>query len=451
MLLPKNAPDYRGNAAASLIIENADSSPMRWQRLRERIEQDILNGTFSASEPIPSNKMLQSRYNVSYPTLRKALDSLVEENILQVFHRWYRIAPITVMSRTSLKIVLLAAMDTGKKQPALTVLGEEFLRTIEAECSRSRIEFQLITYEYEKDIPVYADYNTKRRCKLPADDSIAGYLFPIASPYVAFKPALLEVIAAGKPVAVYDELGNTVQEPEITRHKLVKHFVSASGKAPGLHYGRFLRTLGHKNIAFFSPFHGELWSQHRLEGLRQCYRPEDNCSCFAYTVNKKPQEYDTDKFHNPDLEMIRRACEAFEKQFPLLSHYITESVIGRAGFYRWMAPVFAGLHPLFEDAHKNRSITAWVAVNELTATLAMDFLNSTNVRIPRDLSLVSFDDTGNSIKKRITSYNFNITAVARAMLAYVMKSDYLAVFKKPRPIIIEGMIVERATTTRAGI
>ncbi|MBD3321582.1 MAG: hypothetical protein GF350_10860 [Chitinivibrionales bacterium] len=76
----------------------------------------------------------------------------------------------------------------------------------------------------------------------------------------------------------------------------------------------------------------------------------------------------------------------------------------------------------------------------------MDFLNRKKIAVPGRISLIGFDDTAEALQHHLTSYNFNVEALMRLMLNYIVNTR--SVPKKKHPVEVDGMIVERATVGR---
>ena len=83
--------------------------------------------------------------------------------------------------------------------------------------------------------------------------------------------------------------------------------------------------------------------------------------------------------------------------------------------------IYEKMQPLFDKALQDKSITAWVMANDFAATIAIDYLKERNVRVPDDLSMISFDNTLDAMEYQLTSYDFNnhgtITLILRSILA----------------------------------
>jgi hypothetical protein len=63
------------------------------------------------------------------------------------------------------------------------------------------------------------------------------------------------------------------------------------------------------------------------------------------------------------------------------------------------------------------------------------------------LSVVSFDDTPEALHHGLTSYNFDVPAVVRAMLSHLHepRASRLAA-RQHAPVVIEGFVTERGTS-----
>jgi hypothetical protein len=102
----------------------------------------------------------------------------------------------------------------------------------------------------------------------------------------------------------------------------------------------------------------------------------------------------------------------------------------------------AALQPLLESALADPGITAWVTANDFTATLALTFIKSKGVRVPADLSLISFDDSTQAVRNNFSSYNFNPTALATFILGTIVGRDPFA----GADARVSGFVVNRGST-----
>ncbi|MBD3216615.1 MAG: hypothetical protein GF311_28630 [Candidatus Lokiarchaeota archaeon] len=100
---------------------------------------------------------------------------------------------------------------------------------------------------------------------------------------------------------------------------------------------------------------------------------------------------------------------------------------------------------LFEKALQQPEITAWVAANDEVALWALDLLAEKGVRVPKEISVMGFDDRTEALQERLTSYNFNFRAIIPAMIDFVLRKERSLAHRMRKPLEIEGTIIERQT------
>jgi len=103
--------------------------------------------------------------------------------------------------------------------------------------------------------------------------------------------------------------------------------------------------------------------------------------------------------------------------------------------------------PLMEQALACPGVTAWAAGNDRSALIALAFLKERGVRVPDDLSVVSFDDLPQAYAAGLTSYNFNESAGVRAVFSHVLGvGPRVRGVPAHEPVEIEGFMSVRATS-----
>jgi GntR family transcriptional regulator len=55
-----------------------------WQQVADHVRELILNGTYSAGQPLPSEEALAAEFGVSRPTIREGIKTLVAEGLVEV-------------------------------------------------------------------------------------------------------------------------------------------------------------------------------------------------------------------------------------------------------------------------------------------------------------------------------------------------------------------------------
>jgi hypothetical protein len=83
--------------------------------------------------------------------------------------------------------------------------------------------------------------------------------------------------------------------------------------------------------------------------------------------------------------------------------------------------VLEALTPYLEKALKRKDLTAWVAIDDDTALLILEFLRRRGLHVPGDISLVGFDDTAEGARHDLTSYNFDFERFNHYVLRYLLE------------------------------
>jgi len=85
-----------------------------------------------------------------------------------------------------------------------------------------------------------------------------------------------------------------------------------------------------------------------------------------------------------------------------------------------------------------------VVFNDLLALPILDQLSEERVRVPDELSVVSFDNTMPAQLKGLSSYSFNYPAIVNAMLEHIL--DPKRTRSGDGVVEVPGMVVERQTS-----
>ncbi|MBD3347397.1 MAG: GntR family transcriptional regulator [Chitinivibrionales bacterium] len=422
----------------------ADIHPL-WYRIAEKIKEDVFNGVYSPGIPFPSIKELTARYDASYASLKKSLALLCTEKIIHPFKRTYVVPQLTSTQRDR-HIVYLTTGDTQRRLH-WSALYEEGYRMLEKECNNCRIGFQPLAYHADDGPPFFAPYQ-KDLEDIPDNEQIMGYLLSIIAPHTGLDSVLKKMGHIRKPIAILDVTGS-LGRPSLLDKPNVRLFTAAVAPSAGIQVARYLLQLGHRRIAYLSPFHDSVWSPNRLQGLVQVYESAGIADAVVPVV-----------LNNPSIVYPFYQKAALDKSSlsSLVDAYNKWKLKAPSYFARELDPVFnfqlpvrtipyaeyrQQLHALFAQALKDPGITAWVAANDDVALAALDFLNRKNIAVPGRISLIGFDDTTEALQHHLTSYNFNIQTLMRLMLSYVVNTRSLP--QRKRAVEVDGMIVERAT------
>jgi len=455
---PKKVPGTQPAVGAQTDSPAPVITAHKWQRVRQRIEEDVLQGVFANGARLPSAKELTARYSVSHATLRKALHSLCADRILDFHHRWFRVAPIHAGPRTGYKIVMIGPSRMEKGFLTWGVASQELLTTLQMQCRNANVYLEIVLCAEENGDVAYTSYATGKPYPIETTESVFGYLLYYGEGgrfEIPLQKVLARLIPRRKPIAVFTHQ----QHIEIPRVRNIKPVIGifpvATGKAPGNTVARYLLGLNHKRIAYISARHGAQWSQNRLQGIQEIYAGAGlgAGSVTEYCLPKAgPQDFTPRPPHDATFRKYIATVNEWEQQvgddaflgqmFPTAGRLIYEN-------FR-LKRMHEEMLPLYRRAIRDRRITAWVAANDQQAESAILFLRDRNIRIPEQLSIVSFNDSTRAWKYQVSSYNFNVASVAVAMVGFVLgRPPY---FRKSgvQVITIDGMVINRSTAAKAG-
>ncbi len=423
----------------------------KWERIRTRIESDILSGRHPPGVTLPPLKELSRLYGTCYTTLRKALDRLVDEGWVTTVRRGYRVASNGTRGRRG-TVVLLACGSSDGRPGLPTNRSQEHFRALESECARNGVTLRVVSCDaLGNTLHVPADIAPAFAGR-PGGDEILGVLVWTVgmSSGESVSRVMRRCVFLQKPLAILDETGS-VPVP-LQSNPSVRVFSLAASAHAGRRVGTFLLRLGHREVVFVSPVQAMGWSRNRLDGLVSAfadaglpggvraliapggYRPRPQSAAelrIEQLLARLPEP------RRDDDAMFARAVRAARET--MRGAIDAEIVHGR-------------LIALLDRNRQARSATAWVAVTDGFALDCIDYLRGKGIRVPEDISVVGFDDTHEAFRHGLTSYNFNGPAVMHAMVASVLAPDAsYGRGGRTDPVEVDGFVtVRRTTASRPG-
>jgi DNA-binding LacI/PurR family transcriptional regulator len=393
---------------------------------------------------LPPTKELTGRYGACYRTLRKALHGLIGEGLLEVHGAGFRV-PVLSARHSQATVVLIAGGDEIGNLLAHRPRVRENLGALEQECARSRVRLRIAPFSDRFRSPSGAELG---------GGSVVGYLLWSTSiPPSEVASMLRRFCAEGKPVALLDEREGVLVDAGHPGAGLVQSFTMGISPLCGRHVARHLLELGHRRVAYLSPFAQLTAGQdRRLQGLTETFAAAglpNAVAPFTATERGSPVAVTT----LPDdvsrsMEGLLRITARQTARHPAAnarsSHTLRRAMVGimhEQTFWKALAPMCR------RALEENPEATAWIGYNDMTALECIDYLRSRRRRLPQDISVVGFDNTAEASYEGLTSYDFNSAAVMHEMLAHVLAPGRIRARRSPgQAVEIEGFVAERAST-----
>ena len=214
----------------------------------------------------------------------------------------------------------------------------------------------------------------------------------------------------------------------------------------------YLLSLGYRSIAYVAGTHrGLVWSQNRFTGAQQAVERSERCEIrlWSLEVDNIEQIQTGDTYANKIAPWITRL--AGRSSDPI--HQLSADACNQQPFKHQLAMYESGMEkqllPLFKQILGWRACTAWLCQNDMVALMAVDFLRTSGIHVPADISVMGFDNLLESHNRRLSSYSFNPEAAIRRLLATVLGNPHYLLVRSGTPLAEPGYVVERDTTATA--
>jgi DNA-binding LacI/PurR family transcriptional regulator len=428
----------------------------RWQRLKAQIESDIFNGHYPAGEPMPSLRDLEKSYAVSYKTLRKAMESIAAEGVVAPYKKTYLVPNLRKAHAT---LVFVSAADAPSRISFGGFPLTEFLSALRREGGKSMISVAVQAFHPDRR---RADFASQLKA-LQEKYSVLGYVFWAALLQERKLDQALELLLEAresrgrpggeKPLAVVDPTLDLISSrgflPPPGGEGL--RVFTVAGLSAGRQVGQNLLKLGHRKIAYISYCHKELWSQLRCRGLLQAFQNAG----FGDGLRKFVIEEADDRIHvlppPSDIGEYLKRAEGFlaasaEAGRKYHAAYALEQMQNAVGNYVHQLKMADRVEPVLNAALEEPGITACVAANDRMALLVRDHLVRKGLRVPKDMSVIGFDDSKAAVDNDIASYSFAFAEIARKVLGYVLDPRQKFQAREGMTVECEGQLIERGSS-----
>lgn len=471
-----------GPAGIPRPFTNKDT--LAWERLKNRIGQDILSGEFSGRIFPPATK-LASYYGVTARTLHKTLAQLTQEGF--IIREGYRYRLTRGQPRTfGSTIMLISSADISGGIDTDEYRTQQVVDSFERECPKAGCICRSAGFN-----PGNAKSIIELGGIIKSIKNISGFIVNIWDPWndtIRQRWIDLLTFLTGRniPVMVIDQAGS-LHFPETLQRTPRFRVLRIAGERAGEMVADFLRRSGHKNIAYITPNINFDWVRARYAGLCRYVQRyggrNSKVELFAHdkAMNQYELMIDLLKLGKQDLNALylnRLSADQIRSLHPFLSGKqttishddIVSSTIRPAmsilselarrrhdprSFSLLQAAVLHAasdhvlelfLHPFLDKVLRIGAATAWVCSEDKTALAVISFLKRKGKRIPGDISVVGFDNWRDAHEHQLSTYDFNMDGMVRQALLMIMDEKML----KTRPFIseVDGYVVERRTSQR---
>ena len=413
----------------------------RWRQLLEQMRRDLAGEGNPPLAPLPSPKELRYRYGVSYRTLKKALDAMVDDGVIEPYLRTYRLtaAPRHYSSLTPTIVLLLLGESYGVAT-MVSVRTLRHLALLEEECRHRGVRLVVRTWYYEADVLRLSE--SLHAFEKEQKEAVLGYyIWSTAVVPHEVRAVVCSALAQGKPVAILDEEGNIDFSDLLQRPARLAHFRMAVGTGPGQDVARYLWNLGHRTFAFIDFEHCSAFGSNRYCGLKgeleQCGGAVVHSFEIArgkvYPLNPPSAHIIAHRLFGPS------ATPLHPTPGNRLSGDLVEQVVDSIHRIRCREFLFRRLGAVIDSG-----ATAWIGCNDDIAIDCLDYLESTGVAVPAAISVMGFDDGFEALNRQMSSYNFNGAVSIRVALDFLLGGGSGGVTDAG------GFVSVRRTTAQAG-
>jgi DNA-binding LacI/PurR family transcriptional regulator len=382
------------------------------------LQKELVQGIWPWNEALPLIKELSARWNCHPQTVRKVLQTLIQKQLLKKQGRLhYPSKPKSGSGQSDQPVILCIGAASPDGHFRLDSDREsDFWRELSSQAALAGLALRRLGWQGQK---------------IKIDRDVIGVVtttwhFP--DPMAVCR----EVSKANIPVCVWIE-EHILDAP----HKFPKLFFHDQGYSTlvGSSMGDYLLKLGHKKLAFLSPWHASKWSKNRFQGvLLECEKQGaelvlcklDYESEWDHLIPATTHPKMSTEFPIGDLDAF------MEGSGERTIHWLKQEL----GWNR----IRIAMEPILQEALQSGA-TAWLGANDFVALHARVWLNAKGIQTPEHISIAGFDDSVEALRSDLTSYRFTCETMARAMITQIVTGSSASKITRH-----QGVVVPRHTT-----
>lgn len=348
-------------------MENPPPAASLYTKIAKQLRAQIDGGAYPPSSALPSERELCIRFNCSRPTIRRALGLLVEEGLVtRAAGVGTRVSGPHPIRRVGTRSVSLLVHDSRDLIAGRLILGAE-------RCAAER-GYHLILCNTGNRSNAEARYIED----LWSQSKVDGFLI---APADSLEPplALTRVLAEGAPVVLLDRFFDELHVDSVVSDNYQGGYLGT----------QHLLQLGHRHIGFLTrPNLYVTSAAHRVQGYKRA-------------LAEASVSYDS--------------TLVFQGLLPSLSEgLVLRDPTSRASDYDRAA--------VREFLDRPGRPTALFACNDLIAIETLEACADLHLRVPEDISLVGFDDSGAAtlLRPPLTTLRQNLVEMGQLGMSYLL-------------------------------
>ncbi|MBD3240882.1 MAG: GntR family transcriptional regulator, partial [Chitinivibrionales bacterium] len=385
------------------------------------ITRDIRRGRYAVNAALPLTKELAERYGTGRGTIRRVLERLADDGWVRCERRRWSVTRGSFGAFPHNQIVLLGTpLEVGLVQN-IPWECRELIRLLDLECSRRDIRLRLRGLG---DLATLSDTGTLRMlenslgCIIWLSGELRGMTWP---------ETIRRAMRVQERVTIWAYRGDLPHPGQVVPHFPATTFYSfAQSEDDGRDVAMHVLRRGHTRAVFIGEEPLPEWASTRYRGICRAFEQcglGRGCRLVECPSTVGPR--------------YRRASGTVRATVLDELNALTDTVCGgqlTPTKYTEMNAVFEArqyLHeavrarlsePVFEQLYDRSDATVWICANDVTAQLAMAFFDRKSCPAARRPSLISFDDTPLAQHAEMSSYNFDLPALAAEMVDGIVRS-----------------------------
>lgn len=418
---------YLGKCIKKNTTEPEKIKKNRFKDIARIIERSIVNGEFDETNELPSIKELCFKFGCGHETIKQTLNELVVDKRIFAYGKKYRIQKNTPHFSSTIVLVQGQNSNVMLEYSHARSWYFPFLHTLEKTCTRHGWQLERHFYQFR----LGNDHTF---------DNAMGFIIAIERMEEGGSPGLTrQLIEAfsrfNKPIIVLDG-------PQIIPNEFIYRNVFSfpmNDTQAGFQVGRYLLDMGHKKICFIAQRTSK-WSEERLAGLRAAYTKAgfDNSAISSWNAvdfpwiefpdgqNQPQTKSGLTKSETQELSVLRSTLDTLnalptgvQTNTPTKSKI--RDILNFLGFCQELPYIFSFV---LKKALSLKQCTAWVIWDDYTAVFAaLPFLQKNGIKVPQDISVISFNNMIEAYDNDLCSYDFNVAGFVGEMIECILQPE----------------------------